>query len=199
MFKGLKMALAALVIAAAAGVTVYVAQSRESRKVETEPGRINKVEEMARLCTVEIYNEIPVRDTVNGKEIFAIQKQRGSVSFDMESLEVDDTTGDTVRVVLPPEIVELYEATEPDSWQVIDTKGLKLFTSDKLTAEEDNMVKRRIRERTRRLLYQNGTIERAREEGVRNLQELLEVLYRRPVVVSDPTPKGTYTNLRRGA
>ena len=184
MIKKLKYTLITIVILALVGVVVYFTIHKSERKVEVGEGRIHNVETMAQLCSVELYNEIPVRDTVNNKEIFAIQKQRGSVSFDMEKLDIR-ADGDTVYATLPPEIVELYESTDPNSWEVIDTKGLSLFTSDKLTAEEDNIVKSRLKKRAKRLLYQNGTIRRARQEGVLTLQSFLEKLYKKPALVRD--------------
>lgn len=179
-----------LAILAAAGVAVYFCLHTTNKTIEVSPGKINSIETMAELCTIELYNEVPVKDTVNNKVLFGIQKQRGKVSFDLEKLQVD-STGDTIRVILPPEIVEVNEATEDNSWQVIDSKGLSLFTSNKLTAEEENLIKSKIRRNSINALYKNGTIERARAEGVKNLQTLMEKVYRKPVSVTDPTPKGT--------
>ena len=131
-------------------------------------------------------------DTINDKVMFAIQKQKGSVSFDLEKLQVN-ADGDTVIITLAPEIVELYEATDKNSWEVIDTKAIgrmAMFRSDKFTIEEENAVKVKIKEKSTQLLYRNGTIERARAEGARNLQSLMEMVYDKPVRVTDPTPKG---------
>ena len=104
-----------------------------------------------------------------------------------------NASGDTVIITLPPEIVELYEATDKNSWEVIDTKTIgrmAMFRSDKFTIEEENAVKAKIKEKSTKLLYRNGTIERARAEGARNLQSLMEMVYDKPVRVTDPTPKG---------
>lgn len=188
--KFLAYAVIALLIIIA---VIYFANHETKKSYEVSAGRVHTIENMVQLCTVDLYNEIPVRDTVNNKEIFAIQKQRGSVSFDMEKLDVN-SDGDTIKIMLPAEVVDLYEATDDNSWQVVDTKGLGLFKSDRLTAEEDNIVKSRIKERAKKLLYTNGTIERARAEGVRNLQTLMEKVYQKPVVVNDTTPKGYYAS-----
>lgn len=166
------------------------------RSIEVGKGQISDVKTMAQLCTVDLYNELPVLDTINNKVLFAIQKQRGSVSFDLENMQVN-IEGDTVRVVLSPEIVEINEATEDNSWQVIDSKnisvnGFNLLASDKLTDEEENQIKANIKAKSKKILYHNGTIERARAEGVKNLQTLMTKVYRKPVVVTDPTPKGAH-------
>ena len=139
---------------------------------------------------------MPVLDTINDKVLFAVQKQRGSVSFDIENMQVN-ADGDTVKIVLSPEIVEINEATEDNSWQVIDSKSLSLngynpLASDRLTDEEENQLKAKIKANSKKILYHNGTIERARAEGVKNLQTLMTKVYRKPVVVTDPTPKGAH-------
>ena len=157
------------------------------------PSRPGEIKEMARLCTMEIYNEVPVLDTVNSKVMFAVQKQSGSISFDMDHLEIDDK-GDTVRIVLPREIVELNESTDKDSWQVIDTKAIgpmAMLRSDKFTITEENRVKAKIKAKSIRRLYGNGTVHKARADAVENLQRLMKGIYRKPVIVTDPTPDGT--------
>lgn len=164
--------------------------------IDVSKGKINKVETMAQLCAIDIYNEIPILDTINDKVICAIQKQKGSVSFDLENMKID-AKGDTVNIVLSPEIIEIYEATEDNSWEVIDTKTIGMFTTlrnSRLNEDEENAVKANIKKNSKKLLYHNGTIERARTEGARNLQTLMEKVYRKPVVVTDPTPKGAHYN-----
>lgn len=162
--------------------------------IEVRKGEISKVEMMARLCTVEIYNEVPILDTINNKVIFAIQKQKGNISFDMERLQVTDS-GDTVRIILPPEIVELYESTDDNSWEVIDTKAigpLSMFRSDRMSLDDEKAIKDRIKAKSIRYLYRNGTIERARREGAADIELIMRQIYRKPVKVTDPTPKGTF-------
>lgn len=166
------------------------------KSIEIGKGQISDITTMVQLCTVDLYNEVPVLDTINDKVLFAVQKQRGSVSFDIENMQVN-TDGDTVKIVLSPEIVEINEATEDNSWQVIDSKSLSLngynpLASDKLTDEEENQLKAKIKANSKKILYHNGTIERARAEGVKNLQTLMTKVYRKPVVVTDPTPKGAH-------
>lgn len=184
-----KIVAAAVTVACLTVVAIYVVHQVKNSGTEVtydvSKGKVSDVKQLAELCTVEIYSEVPVLDTVHDKVIFGIQKQRGSISFDLEKMQID-ATGDTVRVVLPPEIVRLYESTDPNSWEVVDTKSLKPFQSSKFTAEEDNIVKSRIKAKSIRALYKNGTIARAREEAATNLQALYEKVFRKPVKVSDP-------------
>ena len=106
---------------------------------------------MVQLCAIDIYSEVPILDTINNKVMFAVQKQKGSVSFDLENMQMDDN-GDTVKIVLSPEIVDLYEATEDNSWEVIDTKAIgrmSMFKSDKFTDEEENALKANIKKNSK--------------------------------------------------
>ncbi len=187
------IALSLLVIAAAA-IYLVIKMPRPTERLEIAPARIADIKELAQLCAIEIYTEMPVLDTVNNKVMFAVQKQSGSISFDMENLHADDS-GDTVRVTLPPEIVDLYESTAPNSWEVIDTKAIgpmAMLRSDKFTLQEENLVKSRVRQKSVKQLYTNGTVRKAREEGAAELKRFLEVAYRKPVIVSDPTPDGAH-------
>lgn len=184
-----------LLLAIAAAVFLYVNYLKPDQddSIAVRQGRINNVEEIARLCSMDLYSEVPMLDTINGKVMFAIQKQRGSISFDLEKLIIDDS-GDTVIITLPPEIIELREATDNNSWEVIDTKAvgrLAVFRSDRISDVEENALKRRMRSRSKKRLYENGTVARARAEGADHLRHLMEKLYRRPVIILDPTPSGT--------
>lgn len=196
MFKKKKLILIAIVVIAvvSAGLYLYFSLNSHKKTIDVGKGKVSRVETMARLCAVDIYSEVPVLDTINDKVMFAIQKQKGSVSFDLEKLKVN-ADGDTVKITLPPEIIELYESTDKNSWEVIDTKAIgrmAMFRSDKFTIEEENAVKAKIKEKSTKLLYRNGTIERARAEGARNLESLMEMVYDKPVRVTDPTPKGAH-------
>lgn len=194
MNKTPKYFLPLILLAAAAfiGWQIYRYFQRPE-EIEVMPSRPGDVKEMVRLCSMEIYNEVPVLDTVNFKVIFAVQKQSGSISFDIENLEIDDL-GDTVRIQLPREIVEVNESTEKDSWEVIDTKAIgpmSILRSNKFTLEEENRVKSKLKAKAVRRLYANGTVKQARKDAVDNLTRLMQTVYRKPVIVTDPTPEGT--------
>lgn len=190
----IKIVLIAVAVCAATALGIYVVHmvktSGPEKTYEVAEGKVTDLRQLAQLCTVDIYSEVPVLDTVNQKVLFGIQKQRGSVSFDLEKLQVDGE-GDTIRITLSPEIVDLHESTDSNSWEVVDTKSLKPLRRGRLTAEEDNIVKSHIRAKSIATLYANGTIRRARAEACKDLQELYAKIYRKPVVVIDPTPDGT--------
>ena len=194
MIKYLKylIPLALVALAAFLGWRIY-RYFQHPEEIEVLPSRPGDVKEMARLCSMEIYNEVSVLDTVNYKVMFAVQKQSGSISFDVELLDIDDS-GDTVRITLPPEIVDVHESTEKNSWQVIDTKAIgpmAFLRTNKFTLEEENRVKAKLKANSIKRLYANGTVRQARKDAVENLTRLMQAAYRRPVVVSDPTPEGT--------
>lgn len=194
MIKNTKLFIYGVIALVIGIVVIYFSMTSPKKSIDVSQGKINKVETMAQLCAIEIYSEVPVLDTVNNKVMFAVQKQKGSVSFDLDNMEMD-TKGDTVKIKLSPEIVDLYEATEDNSWEVIDTKAIgamSLLRSDKFTDDEENAIKAKIKQNSKKLLYHNGTIERARREGANNLQMLMEKVYQKPVKVVDPTPKGAH-------
>ena len=194
MIKNKKLILIAVVAIAVIAIGLYFSFASPKKSIDVSKGQISKVETMAQLCAIDFYSEVPILDTINNKVMFAVQKQKGSVSFDLENMQMD-SDGDTVKIVLSPEIVDIYEATEDNSWEVIDTKAIgkmAMFKSDKFTNEEENAIKANIKKNSKKLLYHNGTIERARAEGARNLQTLMEKVYQKPVKVVDPTPKGAH-------
>lgn len=163
-------------------------------EITIEEGRTVDLRPIAELCSMEIYREAIVSDTVNNKAIYGIQKQQGRITFDIEELpdevrvainSTDSLASDTLRLHLPKEKVEILESTEKGSWRVIDTKNLKLFGSNRMTPEEENIVKRHAIESARRKLYQDGTVATARREAAATLQALASQLTGRPVIVSD--------------
>lgn len=194
MIKALKYVIPIVLIAIAVFFAwQFYRHFQKPDEIEVSPARPGIAEEMARLCSVEIYNEVPVLDTVNYKVMFAVQKQSGSISFDIDNLDIDDS-GDTIKIILPREIVNIYESTEKGSWQVIDTKAIgpmAILRSNKFTAEEENRVKSKLKAKSIARLYSNGTVQRARKDASENLKRLMENVYRKPVIVSDPTPDGT--------
>lgn len=194
MIKSLKYIIPLLLLALASflGWQIYRYFQRPD-EIEVMPSRPGDVKEMTRLCSMEIYNEVPVLDTVNFKVIFAVQKQSGSISFDVEHLEINDS-GDTVRIQLPREIVEVNESTEKDSWNVIDTKAIgpmAILRSNKFTLEEENRVKAKLKANSIKRLYDNGTVRQARKDAVENLTRMMQAAYRKTVIVYDPTPEGS--------
>ena len=57
-------------------------------------------------------DEVALKDSINGKWLFARCRLNGRVGFDLEKLEFREK-GDTLVVVLPPETVEIRESVSP--------------------------------------------------------------------------------------
>lgn len=187
MIKPIIKIAATLLVISTAAIAVYFSFFRKDKeKITVDAARIHEVKTMVKMCAMDIYREVPVLDTINGKAIFAIQKQRGSISFDIENLHID-TSGDTVCLTLPPETVEIMESTEDNAWQVIDTKHVGFLGSlrnERISEREENRVKDKLRRNSIRKLYQDGTVAHARQEAAKNLETLLEKIYRKPVKVT---------------
>ncbi len=182
-----------LVVITFIAVVAYILVIYPQDSVTVSKGKINKVKTMVELCSIDFYNEVPIKDTISNWVLFGKQKQRGSISFDLENLQIN-SDGDTVKIVLPPELIEIMEATDDNSWESVDSKDLRKLCWEEAPTELWNMAKRNALENSKKLLYDSGTVERARSEGAQSLQMLMEKVYRKPVVVTDPTPKGAHYN-----
>lgn len=187
MFKLAKYVIILLAVSAIA-IAAYIWLDHSGKEeIKIDKGRISDVKTMVQLCAMEIYNEVPILDTINNKVIIAVQKQVGTISFDIDNIDVD-YEGDTVWFSLPREIVNIREATEANSWQVIDTKNIGFLgqiKNDRLSIKEENAVKAKAKRNAERILYDNGTIRRARTEASVTLKSLMEKIYRKPVIVVD--------------
>lgn len=187
----LKLLLILVVAGAAAGLFFWIKNSENPDNVTMCNATVRDVQGMVNLCSMEIYEDVPIKAHIGKRHIFARQQLRGSISFDLEKLRID-TIGDTIRVVLPPEIIDVYESTEPDAYRVIDTWNESFLGSDKFTVAEENSIKAKAKQQWLRRQYAKGTVRRARKEAVINLRDMLSGIYKLPVIVSDPTPQGAY-------
>lgn len=183
-----------VVICALAGGGYYVYNSYfnapEATNVVMEEAKITDVAPMLRLCSVEIYEDIPVKGKVGDKHLFGKMTVNGSISFDLDSLQITETA-DTLSMTLPREIVEVYESTAPGSYKVIDEWSDGMFSSSEFTNAEENKIKTQVRNNFRKTIYAKGYVERARLEASENLKGLLESVTGKTVIVTDPTPKGS--------
>lgn len=161
----------------------------EEDDVRMQRATVSKVQDMVKLCSMEIYDEVPVKGRVGTRHLFGRMLLKASINFDIENLEID-ASGDTLRVTLPAEEVQVLESTDDNAYMVIDTWNDRFMGSDTFTAAEENSMKAKVRANWVRGLYSGGTITRARAEAVDNLGNMLSKLLRRPVVVTDPSPKG---------
>ena len=180
---------ALLIVLAVCGVAAYFYFAPGKSRLTLHDATVKEVRDMARLCTVEIYEEVPVRGHVGDRHLIAREVLVGNISFDIDDLTFD-TSADTIRVSLPREIVEVRESTEPGSYTVIDNWNDKFMGSSVITVEEENKMKQLTLESFIRAVYRKGYVRRARAEAVANLTAMLGSLTGKPVIVTDPTPEG---------
>lgn len=180
-----------ILLAAIGAVLVWMQwhRSADVSRVELSDAFVRDIRPMVQLCSVEIYEEVPVKATIGTRHMVARETLTGSVSFDLEKLE-SHMSGDTLVVTLPPEIVVVRESTAPDSYRVIDTWNDRLFSSGNFTTAEENAIKRRVEASAVRLVYSKGYVGRARREAVANLASMLASVTGSPVKVVDPRPSG---------
>ena len=193
--KKIRIILILIVLVLIGGAAIWIVSKHKSASKEVitiSEGKIVDLRPIAELCTMEIYRETAVRDTVNHKVIYGIQKQQGRITFDLSGLPAhieasvvagDSLSRDTIVLRLPKEKIYLAEAAEKDAWRVIDTKSLRLFGSSNMTPSEENLAKRRAINRARARLYRDGTVGRARREAAATLRRLTEDMTHRPVRV----------------
>lgn len=161
----------------------------EVNRVKVEEGKITDVAPMLRLCSVEIYDEIPVKGQIGSRHLVAKASMKGSISFDLDSVQMTESA-DTLLLTLPREIVEVFESTEPDSYVVIDNWSDDLFGSGNFTTAEENSIKKRAKDTYRAGIYKRGLVKRARKEASDNLSAMLSAMTGKTVIVTDPQPEG---------
>lgn len=183
--------VAVIVGAAAAGIYLYrnYVEGTDSSAMQVEEARIDGIREMVSLCTLEIEDEVALRDSIHGKWMFARTRLTGEVSFDLEKMEWR-MSGDTIFVELPPETVTVRESTAPDAYKVIDMWDDTLVGLGKLTTSEENTLKRRQAARYRAEIYRKGYVARARDNALQTLRKLTSAIPGATVVITDPTPAG---------
>ncbi len=184
------LAVAVLAVAAAWRVWRAVSGVEEDEHVGVRPVQVVDLRAIAELCTTEIIHETTIVDTINSKVIVGIQRQKGSIRYDVEALPdslqvavAGAAAADTLRLRLPAEQVEILEDTGRGAWRVVDSRSLSLFKSGTLTTAEENAVKRKAISATRSRLYADGTVRRSRQEAAATLGRMLTLLTGRPVVV----------------
>ena len=177
-----RILLIILLAAAVVGLSHY-AFFRTETKPEFDEARLDEVREMVKLCSMKICDEVAIKDSINGKWIFAKAKVNSYIRFDIEQLDYE-VRNDTIFMKLPPEEVEIYESTEPGAYQVFDTWDNSLLSRRKMTATEENILKRRMADRYRSAIYQKGYVKRARGSAITTLQTLFGHL-KQPIVIID--------------
>ncbi|MDE7413230.1 MAG: DUF4230 domain-containing protein [Muribaculaceae bacterium] len=189
--KTIKWTVLLLVVVGIGAAAIWFTRPAEETPVATmEEAKIIDVRPMVKLCSVEVYEDVPVKGSIGSRHIFARASLRGSITFDLEKIR-QQWSGDTLVVVLPPEIIDIYESTEPGSYKVIDTWNDKFLRSSNFTTDEENRIKRLAVDQWRKSIYKRGYVRRARKEAISNLGNMLAPFAAgKEVRIVDPSPEG---------
>lgn len=181
----IKLWLTVAVLAAVAVGALWVWGKHSSgTQPDISPTQITDIREMVKLCTMELEDEVAMKDSIHGKWIFSKARLQGNISFDLEKMKWEQR-GDTIFVELPPEEVRVRESTAPNSYEVIDTWDDSLLGLGKITAAEENALKNRLTSHYRRDIYRKGYVARARRSALGTLRNLTRHLPG-TVIVTDP-------------
>ncbi len=137
--------------------------------------KLSEIKEMVKLCSLEVRDDVAIKDSINGKWIFAKNTINGYIRFDLEKLDYQ-LRNDSVFIFLPPEEIEVYESSSPNSYEVIDTWDNTLFGLRKMTSEEETAIKKRMADSYKASFYEKGYVRRARESAVNTLNRMLGMM-----------------------
>lgn len=169
----------------------YMVFMRFSRPIShTLPAKIEEIKQAVKLSTLDITTEEIFRDTVNIKGVVSRVKARVYIHFDIEHIPMAER-GDTLFVQLPPEIIDIYESTT-DGSQILDVWNLQ-FPNEPvdtpLSTHEENLIKRKYKQRIEEQMYEKGYVKQARENALHSLVILFS-RFRDNVVIIDHHPDG---------
>lgn len=141
-----------------------------------EDARVKSIIAMVRLCSMTVDTETGIKDTINGKAIFARERLHATIGYDLDRLKIEQH-GDTTYITLPPERIDIYESSSPGAYEVLDAWDTKnpIF-SRTLTAAEENILKTRWRSRIDSTIRAKGYTAHARRNAVATLASLLRTL-----------------------
>lgn len=172
--KFIGMHLAGIVMLAASiacvGLLLWRSTSASTNMSFSET-KLSEIKEMVKLCSLEVRDDIAFKDSINGKWIFAKSTVNGYIRFDLERLDYQ-LRNDSVFVILPPEEIDIYESTSDNAYEVIDTWDSSLLGLRKLTAAEENAIKKRMAAHYKKSFYSKGYVKRARASAISTLSRL---------------------------
>lgn len=183
--------LLTLIVILAAGAIILWRNSQASTNMSISETKLSEIKDMVKLCSLEVRDDIAIRDSINGKWIFAKNTVNGYVRFDLEKLDYQ-TRNDSIVIFLPPEEIEVYESSRDNSYEVIDTWNQSLLDLRNLTAAEETAIKKRVADRYKASFYEKGYVSRARSSAVATLSTLLSRMDDGKITVVDLYPDGYY-------
>ncbi|MCM1076930.1 MAG: DUF4230 domain-containing protein [Bacteroides sp.] len=183
----LTILLLLIIVLAGAGVLIW-RSGVGSTNTSISETKLSEIKEMMKLCTMEIRDDVAIKDSINGKWIFAKNTVNGYIRFDLEELDYQ-LRNDSVFIILPPEEIEIYESDNDKAYEVIDTWNSSPFDLRKITAAEETAIKQRMAEQYKSSFYDKGYVRRARTSAVATLSRLLSMMDDN-ITIIDPHPDG---------
>ncbi|MDE6430492.1 MAG: DUF4230 domain-containing protein [Duncaniella sp.] len=177
-----------LIVVLALGGGLYLWRSRtESTNMAISETKLSEIKDMLKLCTMEVRDDVAIKDSINGKWIFAKATVNGYIRFDLEKLDYQ-VKNDSVVIILPPEEIEIYESSANNSYEVIDTWNASMLDLRRMTAAEETAIKKRMARKYKASFYDKGYVKRARASAVETLSRLLSIIDPK-ITVIDPQEK----------
>ncbi|MDE6813170.1 MAG: DUF4230 domain-containing protein [Duncaniella sp.] len=165
-----------LIVVLALGGGLYLWRSRtESTNMAISETKLSEIKDMLKLCTMEVRDDVAIKDSINGKWIFAKATVNGYIRFDLEKLDYQ-VKNDSVVIILPPEEIEIYESSANNSYEVIDTWNASMLDLRRMTAAEETAIKKRMARKYKASFYDKGYVKRARASAVETLSRLLSII-----------------------
>lgn len=161
--------------------------STESTNMAISETKLSEIKDMLKLCTMEVCDDVAIKDSINGKWIFAKATVNGYIRFDLEKLDYQ-VKNDSVVIILPPEEIEIYESSANNSYEVIDTWNASMLDLRRMTAAEETAIKKRMARKYKASFYDKGYVKRARASAVETLSRLLSIIDPK-IMVIDPQDK----------
>ncbi|MCM1517146.1 MAG: hypothetical protein NC117_00695 [Pseudoflavonifractor sp.] len=190
MLKPIKIILCAIItIAIAIGAYSMFHGRGERQHYEMSDARVKSITDMVRLCSMTFDMETGIKDTINGKGIYARERLRGTIGFDLDRLSIEQR-GDTTYITMPPARMDLHESTAPGAYEVLDSWDARnpIF-SRTLTTAEENLLKSRWQHRVIDKLYGKGYVDHARRNAAATLASMLRTLPGEYVIISPRYPR----------
>ncbi len=168
----------------------YILLRHASRPTEPDisESKLSEIKSMVKLCSLEVRDDVAIKDSINGKWIFAKNTVNGYIRFDLEKLDYE-VRNDSIIISLPPEEIEIYESERENSYQVIDTWNQALLDFRPLSSDEETAIKERMARRYRDSFYDKGYVARARASAVGTLSALFSKMDGN-ISITDPRPAG---------
>ena len=181
--KKLYLLIAFLAVVAALLFYTWWQASPEVDKVKMQSAKIADIRKMAELCTVDFYEDLPIKASIGPRHIFAKTTVTFSISFDLEKIDMQERN-DTLFIKLPQEKIEILESTAPGSYLVYDTWSDNFLGKTNFTTAEENRIKAKVIDNFSKTVRNRGYVKEARAEARRNLADMLHTLTGNPVVVN---------------